>query len=155
MHFEIDLWIGVLAAFFVVMFIRYKPSVDNVHSLVELANTKGGIILILWITSLIFFVAGLRLSYWGLSLQQEHPSDTVMAYINTVFSWISGGAFMGAFGAMIATMKGESLPPATKQEKTETVTVTTTLPPPAPLPTPPGSPAAPEPAPVADSPKVP
>ena len=120
-HLEIDLLGLVILTYLLVAFIRYKPSVRDIHDLVEMANTKGGIILILWITSLVFFVAGLRMSYWGITLQKEHPGDTTMAYLNAAFNWISGSAFAGAFGAMIATMKGDPVTPSAPSEKKDEV----------------------------------
>jgi hypothetical protein len=110
MNYEQD---GLLVALMVLIgfiFWRMKPNADTIHSMIDMANSRGGIIVILWLTSMAFFVAGLRLSYWGIQIQLQHPGDTLSAQLNAVFNWISGGAFMGAFGAMLATMKGEAVP---------------------------------------------
>jgi len=122
-----DVFVLFALVFFVVVIIRYKPSIESIHSIVEMANTKGGIICILAAFSVLFFISGLHLSYWGIQLQQSHPNDPTAAQLNAVFNWISGGCFMGAFGAMIATMKGEAVTPINEQKQTEEVkTVTTT-----------------------------
>ena len=131
-HFErADVLVLFALVFFCVVIVRYKPSLESIHSIVEMANTKGGIIMILAAFSVLFFISGLHLSYWGIQLQQSHPNDPSAAQLNAVFNWISGGCFMGAFGAMIATMKGEPVPSPSEQktEEVKTTTVTTTPPP--------------------------
>lgn len=125
---HLDVWVGLVVLILSFIVMKFKPSVEDVHSIVEMANTKGGIIVILFGMSMIFFVSGLRFMYWTVSMQLSHPNDTVTAWMTAGFNWISGGAFAGAFGAMIATMKGESLPPSpTNGKGTTSTTVTSTV----------------------------
>jgi hypothetical protein len=120
MHLEhADAYVIALMIMFVVIIVKFRPTFEGVHSFVELANTKGGIILILWSTSMFFFLAGVRLMYWSVQVQLDHPADSVVAWLSAGFNWISGGAFGGAFGAMIATMKGEAIQPNVAQKVTE------------------------------------
>jgi uncharacterized membrane protein len=83
------------------------PSKEAMHDTIEMLNTKGGIILLLWVTSLVFFFVGIRMVYWGVNMMIENKLSSDNALILSAFNWITGAAFGGAFGAMIKTMTGE------------------------------------------------
>ena len=122
MHVErIDLLMAIGLVAFMALLLRYKPTVDSIHTLVEMANSKGGIILILWITSMGFFMAGVRMVYWAVGEQIDGKLTVDNALIVACFSFITGSAFGGSFGAMIKTMTGETVQPGTTS-KTETNT---------------------------------
>lgn len=95
-----------------ILLLRYgMPSKDDLHETIDLLNTKGGIIALLWVTSMIFFIVGMRLVYWGENMIVDHKLDTDNALILSAFNWITGAAFGGAFGAMIKTMTGDEKRP--------------------------------------------
>jgi hypothetical protein len=109
---------------------RLWPAVTSVRDLAELLNTKGGIILMLGAMSLIFFFTGMRWLYWStmLIVHKELAADN--ALVLNGFNWVSGAAFMGAFGAMLNAMKGETTalttpPPGTATTVTQTTTAAT------------------------------
>jgi hypothetical protein len=111
----------------VALFSRYKlwPAVTSIRDVAELLNTKGGIILLLGAFSMAFFFAGMRWLYWSTMLIVNHQLDPASGIVMNGFNWISGAAFMGAFGAMLSAMKGEPVPPpVTTVESTTTTTET-------------------------------
>jgi hypothetical protein len=116
----------ILAAIGVISYFKLWPSVDSIHGIADLLNTKGGIILVLWATSIFFFVVGIRFMGWTISLivdgKLNSDNAAAISLVNGAINWISGAAFMGAFGAMLNAMKGE---PAAKSGTAETTVVTT------------------------------
>lgn len=115
---------------------RLWPAVSSVRDLAELLNTKGGIILLLGAFSMAFFFAGMRWLYWSTMLIVNHQLDPASGIVMNGFNWISGAAFMGAFGAMLSAMKGEPVPPPTTTVES-TTTTTEVKKTPDPIPTPP------------------
>jgi len=99
--------LGMFIALGVVVWRKAWPSAAVLHDLVDLMNTKGGIILLLWMTSMIFFGVGMKMVYWGVNRMLEGKLSTDNALILSAFNWITGSAFGGAFGAMIKTMTGD------------------------------------------------
>jgi hypothetical protein len=99
--------LGVFIALGIVVWRKAWPSAEVTRDLVALLNTKGGIILLLWITSLIFFAVGMKMVYWGVNRMLEGKLSTDNALILSAFNWITGSAFGGAFGALLKTMVGE------------------------------------------------
>jgi len=129
------LTVGVLARFHVAI------NVEKVAALVELANTKGGIILLLWFTSMAFFLAGMRLIYWSVNMMIDGKISADNALVVACFSWVSGSAFGGTIGAMIKTMTGETVVaksngPGVSPAPGPQVPITMPLPAPAPAPVP-------------------
>jgi len=120
-HLEILLTLAVVIAGAAV-FSHYKlwPAVTSVRDLAELLNTKGGIILMLGAMSMVFFFTGMRWLYWStmLIVHKELAADN--ALVLNGFNWVSGAAFMGAFGAMLNAMKGETLPPSDVKPEVKT-----------------------------------
>jgi hypothetical protein len=125
LHLEIFLTLGL---FFVTIgifsYFKLWPSVGSVRDLAELLNTKGGVILMLGAMSMAFFFTGMRWLYWStmLIVHKELAADN--ALVLNGFNWISGAAFMGAFGAMLNAMKGEAAPPQNGSSMTTTVSET-------------------------------
>jgi uncharacterized membrane protein len=102
--------LGMAILYAVLAWRKSLPSTDAIHFAVEMLNTKGGIILLLWITSMIFFAVGIKLVYWGVNMMLDNKLSGDNALILSAFNWITGAAFGGAFGAMIKTMTGEEVP---------------------------------------------
>jgi uncharacterized membrane protein len=114
--------LGALLVLGIVVWRKAWPSAQVTHDLVELMNTKGGIIILLWITSMIFFFVGMKMVYWGVNRMLEGKLSTDNALILSAFNWITGSAFGGAFGALLKTMVGEDV----TVKKSAAVTVTRT-----------------------------
>jgi hypothetical protein len=102
------------------------PTKEAMHYLVELANTKGGSIILLGGMSMFFFIVGIRLVYWSANMEIDHKLESDNAMVLSAMQWITGSAFGGAFGAMIKTMTGEDV------SKKSSVTVETPEEPPKP-----------------------
>lgn len=106
------------------------PSVATVRDVAELMNAKGGIILMLGGMSMVFFFTGMRWLYWSTMLIVEKKLGADNALVLNGFNWVSGAAFMGAFGAMLSAMKGEPpQPPIQTSSSTTTKTETAVTPP--------------------------
>jgi hypothetical protein len=124
--------LGMLIVYLTLAWRKSLPSTSGLHDLVDLVNTKGGIIIVLWVTSMIFFGVGMKVLFWSTNRMIEGKISTDNAMVLTCFNWISGSCFGGAFGAMIKTMTGDDLRHLTRS---------TDVPPP----TPPGPDQAPVP----------
>jgi hypothetical protein len=112
---EVAIVIGIIVLIFgILVWFKRLPSADGFSALVAVFNQRGGIIGILWLTSMIFFGAGIRLIYWAVNMQLDGKLTVDNALVVACFSWISGSAFGGAFGALLKTMTGEEpAPPST------------------------------------------
>lgn len=98
----------MVAVFIVMWWFGKLPTIATIHGLAEIANTKGGIILLLYVMSFIFFFSGLRYSYWVMAKSQDGKLTTENALIMATFAFVTGSAFGGAFSAMLKTMTGDS-----------------------------------------------
>jgi hypothetical protein len=109
-HVSLQFLVADILIFLLLAYILWRygmPSLEEWETLVRLLNTKGGIILLLWITSLIFFAVGMRMVYWGVNMMLDNKLSSDNALILSAFNWITGAAFGGAFSAMIKTMTGD------------------------------------------------
>jgi len=130
---HLEIWlvlIGFMGVIGVFSYLKLWPQASSVRDVAELLNTKGGIILMLGAMSMVFFFTGMRWLYWStmLIVHKELAADN--ALVLNGFNWVSGAAFMGAFGAMLNAMKGESAsikepPPGVSTTVTQTTTAAT------------------------------
>lgn len=106
----------VMAVIFGVMWWFGKlPSIAMIHGLAEIANTKGGIILLLYVMCFSFFYSGMRYVYWVMAKSQDGKLTVSDGLIMAGFAFVTGSAFGGAQAAMLKTMTGDSTvstPPA-------------------------------------------
>lgn len=116
----------MMAVFIVMWWFGKLPTIATIHGLAEIANTKGGIILLLYAMSFVFFYSGMRYSYWVMSKSQDGKLTTENALIMATFAFVTGSAFGGAFSAMLKTMTGDSTV-TTLPTQTTTSTVSTTV----------------------------
>lgn len=103
------------------------PSLTSIHGLAEIANTKGGIILLLYAMSLMFFFVGIRFGYWVISGSHEGKITVENGLVMAMFGFLTGSAFGGAFSAMLKTMTGDSTIGTVSKELTEKTTVTSAI----------------------------
>jgi len=102
------------------------PSIQTLHGLAEIANTKGGIILLLYGMSFAFFFSAMRYLYWIISRAADGKITVADGLITAGFAFITGAAFGGANGAMLKTMTGDSTIGTVSKETTEKTTVNST-----------------------------
>jgi len=117
---ESTMWtLSVELLLFVVLVMQWRgklPPIASVAKLADVLNTKGGNILLLWMTSMIFFAATMRFTYWVLGKVENGKLDVSNAFALAGFTFISGNAFGGAFSSMLKTMTGESMATANKSD---------------------------------------
>ena|SRR6185312_1670352 len=142
----------LLVLFFIMWWAGKFPSIETIHNLAELANTKGGIILLLYTMTFVYFLASVRFGYWVISRSSDGKVSTENALVLALFSFITGSAFGGSASAMYKTMTGDSIVTRNGGEngktQTETTTVTSTVIPTASsssVPTPSGAPGSDQP----------
>jgi uncharacterized membrane protein len=105
---EVPIVLIALLALATILMLKFgPPSRETIHYVVELANTKGGSIMILGCMSMFFFIIGIRLVYWSANMEIDHKLESDNAMVLSAMQWITGSAFGGAFGAMIKTMTGD------------------------------------------------
>lgn len=97
------------------------PSVDGWQSFLDSFESKGGQLMLLWLTDLIFVAVLIR--YW-------HNFDaTVQTTVVGILSAVNG-AFLGAVGARPTTNGGNGTPPNGKHDPPASPTAAPAAPPP-------------------------
>lgn len=139
----------VLIMVFCLLWTNRMPSIQGVIDCANVLNSKGGNLLLLALMSGWFFYESLRFAYHLINLMIDGKLTTDNAIALSMFSFVTGTAFGGAFGALLKGMSGEPVvstgASTVKTDTTTTKTVSTpaTAPPvnvEADLPTPPISP---------------
>ena len=98
------------------------PSPEVLRQYVAMFNDRGGNIAILTIFSLIFFQSAMAFIYHIIALA-DIPGDTVsksQAVVTAGLGFVTGGAFNGAFGALLKTMNPQSERSTTRADGTST-----------------------------------
>jgi hypothetical protein len=109
MHYLIYSPIFLIFVIFSVMWWFGKlPSITTLHGLAEIANTKGGIILLLYTMSFVFFFSGVHFLYWALGRAVDGKIAVGDGLITAGFAFLTGTAFGSANAAMLKTMTGDS-----------------------------------------------
>lgn len=95
----------------IALFIWYKryPPMEDLASLSNVVNSRGGNILVLVVLSLLFFQIGMKFMYYLIDLMVNNKlgPDNAMAMLGVQFC--TGTAFGAAFGALLKTMTGEEV----------------------------------------------
>lgn len=123
---KLDIYIVIVVIAVMLLLFKLKPPIPSIGTIqiaIELLNTKGGIIAVLGMMSLIFFFVGVHFIYWSANMILDGKISTDNAIVISGFNWITGIAFGGVFGAMIKTMTGES--PAAPASMSTTTTTST------------------------------
>ena len=106
----------------IAVFIWFKkyPPMEDIASLSNVLNSRGGNILVLIILSILFFQVGMKFMYYLMDLivQNKLSPDNAMAMLG--IQWCTGAAFGGAFGALLKTMTGEEVKQTGVQSTVET-----------------------------------
>lgn len=82
------------------------PKMSSMREFVNLANTRGGNIVVLSVFSIWFFQSSMRLFYYAFDEVAEKRLTVDNALIMMALQFVTGAAFGGAFGAMLKTMTG-------------------------------------------------
>jgi len=100
--------VGTLLVFWLILRLtRSEPGVYSMKMFINLANSKGGNILVLLFLSVYFFRAAMNLFYHGLGLVEAGKFDSTNAVLMMALQFVTGVAFGGAFSAMLKTMSPE------------------------------------------------
>jgi Na+/phosphate symporter len=123
-------WYGVLllfwATFVVMQWYGKLPKIQSIHDLVDLMNSRGGNLLILTIMVGGFFHAAMVLYFHVMSLYERKLITPDNALVSIGWSFVTGTAFGGAFGALLNAMSGSaSKSRATDKQNGEEPTATT------------------------------
>ena len=113
------------------------PSVSVIREFVEIANTRGGGIILLSFFTWIFFRSAMLFIYHILSMANQTGTtvDKAQAVVTAGLGFVTGSSFGGAFGALLKTMNPpqndspSSPPPGVQQAETITKTTSTIQPP--------------------------
>lgn len=83
------------------------PSVKSFQDVTATVNSRGGNIIWLGFFSILFFIVSVWLFFWVMNKISEGKLTTDNAVMMMCLTWLTGGAFGSAFGAMLKTMTGE------------------------------------------------
>jgi predicted small integral membrane protein len=105
-------WTMLFFLTFVVLLWKNKlPSIEGFSQFVQLADTRGGNIIILSVFTFISLVWAIRFGYYSIhainraiATGAAPPPDTA---IQLMMSWLTGSVSSGFMGALIKTMTGE------------------------------------------------
>jgi hypothetical protein len=95
-----------LVVFTVMWWFGKLPTVNTIHDLAEISDTKGGNILLLYTMSFVYFFVAVRFGYWIIAKSGDGKVSVENALVMAMFGFITGSAFGGSFSAMIKTMTG-------------------------------------------------
>lgn len=115
------------AGVFALLWANKMPSIQGVIDCANVLNSKGGNLLLLAIMSGWFFYEALKFAYHLLYMTSHSEITPDNAIALSMFSFVTGTAFGGAFGALLKGMSGESVTATSgasvETKKTETETV--------------------------------
>jgi hypothetical protein len=101
----------VLVIYLVLSVTKTAPSIDTIRQFADIMSDRGGVILVLSLMSIFFFVQSMRLFYVLIDLISAKQLDVQNAVALMAIQFASNSAFGMAFGAMLKTMNGNA-PPA-------------------------------------------
>jgi hypothetical protein len=128
---------GIVAAgLFALIWSGRMPSIQRLIDCANILNSKGGNLLLLAMMSAWFFYEALHFSYHLIDLMISKQLTTDNAIALSMFSFVTGTAFGGAFGALLKAMSGEAVTSSSASTvQTDTTTVKKVITPPTELPT--------------------
>ena len=153
--FQIIQVVGTALVFLLVFVLIYTKRLPSIQGLIDCANvlnSKGGNLLLLAMMSAWFFYEALHFSDRLITLMITKQLTTDNAIALSMFNFVTGTAFGGAFGALLKGMSGEAVvSTGASTVQTDTTTTKTVITPPADPPVgstlgltqPPPAPAAP------------
>lgn len=104
----------VLIVYLVLALTKTAPTIDTIRQFADIMSDRGGVILVLAIMSMFFFVQSMRLFYVLIDLISTKQIDVQNGVALMAIQFASNSAFGMAFGAMLKTMNGNA-PPAPAQ----------------------------------------
>jgi hypothetical protein len=114
---------------FVLIYTKRLPSIQGLIDCANVLNSKGGNLLLLALMSGWFFYEALHFSDRLITLMINKQLSTDNAIALSMFNFVTGTAFGGAFGALLKGMSGEAVvstgASTVQTDTTTTKTVTT------------------------------
>jgi hypothetical protein len=114
-------WVAICGVVYATLFWVYlkkkdlAPKADSVRDFIGILDSRGGLIFILSAGSFLTFTAAMRLFYFIFAGVESGKLDEKSAVGLMAVNFVTGTAFGGCFGAMLALMKGgdgPKVPPA-------------------------------------------
>lgn len=107
-HYELDaiflaVWLLSIFIAFVLIFRNHIPSIETIQDMAALFNTKGGIIMFLWLAWLGTLSTTVAFGIWVI-VKGVDPQHTV---VTIVLGMLISQAFGNVNGALFKTMTGE------------------------------------------------
>jgi hypothetical protein len=140
---DVIVFVTLLLVVLILIFRNKVPSVSVIREFVEIANTRGGGIILLSFFTWIFFRSAMLFIYHILSMANQTGTtvDKAQAVVTAGLGFVTGSSFGGAFGALLKTMNPPQteppISPPSGVQQAETITKTTSTIPPPVLPEPP------------------
>jgi len=101
----------VLIVYLILALTKTAPTIDTIRQFADIISDRGGVILVLSLMSLFFFVQSMRLFYVLLDLIAHKELDVQNAVALMAIQFACNSAFGMSFGAMLKTMNGNAPPP--------------------------------------------
>jgi hypothetical protein len=112
----------LLGVYVLLVYWNKLPTMASFKEFVDSINTGGGHLLMLFLLTVWFFIAAMRVFFHILALPEETITKN-NAVVMMGLTFVTGTAFGGAFSALLKTMSGgkaTDLPPETTKQVTTT-----------------------------------
>lgn len=124
-------WGIFLPSFFAVLailyiFIKGAPNVASIRAFTDILSDRGGVIAILLILTISFFISSMRLFYVAIQLMVEKKLEPENAIVLMSIQFCTNLAFGTCFGALLKTVNGNAPPDPPGTSTASTVTSVTT-----------------------------
>jgi hypothetical protein len=123
-HLRVVASVVIALLWFLLFWFNRLPSMSAFIDAANVLNSKGGNLLLLAMMSSWFFYEALRFSYHLIDLMIANKLTANNAIALSMFSFVTGTAFGGAFGALLKGMSGETLTSTGASTVKEDTTIT-------------------------------
>jgi hypothetical protein len=98
--------VALLACFTLLLWKKALPSVAGIKELIEVVNSRGGNIILLFAASLYFFSKSYQSMLLMMNMVAAGTLKTDNVFAHTMSQFLTSTAFGGAFGALLTMMTG-------------------------------------------------